>query len=100
MTIDLKDESQFTLERVRDLIASKNDSKSYQLRVTKSGSAFLSDATGNRDIENLSFRLETWQAGNDYVGIAASKDESWVRRIYECLKKNWPNPSSSYIDIY
>ena len=46
MQIGLKDPSQLTLDNVRALIASKDDSEHRQLRVSKSGIAYLSDAVG------------------------------------------------------
>lgn len=98
MIIDLNNE--FTQEDVCKLLASKDDSACRQLRVTRDGVAFLSDTVGNQNTDDLCFRLETWDAGNGYVGKDAANDESWVRRIYEALKKNWPEPQSTYIDAF
>lgn len=100
MKLDLNRPDQFTLEGVKALIASKDDSRHRQLRVTVDGVAYLSDTVGNADTDGLAFRFETWDAGNDYVGIAASQDEKWVSRIYEALRNNWPNPKSSYLDFF
>lgn len=100
MQIDLNNQNQFTLNGVRALIASTDDSQNRQLRVTNDGIAFLSNIVGNISTDNLAFRFETWDAGNDYVGSTASQDIEWVSRVYEALKKNWPNPKSSYIDNY
>lgn len=97
--IDLND-SLFSLEDVRQLIASKDDSKDRQLRVTADGIAYISDITGAEQREGLSFRLPTWDAGDDYTGKNASLNASWVSKIHEVLKNNWPNPSSSYIEHY
>lgn len=98
MKINLEDG--FDKEDVRGLIGSKDDSKHRQLRVTKDGIAYLSDVVGNRELDEILFRLETWDAGNDYVGHEASMDEKWVTRVYNALRKNWPKPSSSYIDFF
>jgi len=100
MFINLNKPEEFTLEAMQQLIASKNDSENRQLRVSKEGKAFISDKVGHEDIEDLAFRLETWDAESDYVGNDASLDEKWVKRIYDCLKKNWPKPTEAYIDIY
>lgn len=100
MEIDLNDPSEFTLENVRRLIASKDDSKHRQLRITKKGKAFISDDVGCDNLEELAFRFETMDAGNGYVGIEASKDSEYVNRIYKALKKNWPNPEDEYIDFF
>lgn len=88
----------FTVDDVRRLIASKDDSQARQIRVTKEGIAFLSDAVGSRDLDNILFRLETLDAGNGYTGVSAAKDDNWVRFVHERLLSNWPKPSSSYID--
>ncbi|MFM5646356.1 hypothetical protein [Aeromonas caviae] len=98
ITIDLNDPEQFTKKNVSNLIGSVIDNQNWQLRVTKSGIAYLSDVVGNQNTENLAFRLETWCAGNNYVGFQAAHDESWVNQVYEDLKENWPNPKSTLID--
>ena len=98
MQLSLNDPNQFTLEGVKRLIASKDDSSHHQLIVTKQGVAFLSD--GEASTEDVAFRFETWAAGNDYVGEAASRDEEWVSKIFEALKKNWPDPTDTFLDLY
>jgi hypothetical protein len=55
---------------------------------------------GAEDIDNLCFRLETWSAGNRYVGPDAANDDDWVDRVYKVLQENWPNPKTSYIDVF
>lgn len=89
----------FTVDDVRRLIASKDDAKPRQIRVTKEGVAFLSDSVGSRDLDGILFRFETLDAGNGYTGVSAAKDENWVRYIHERLTENWPKPTSSYIYI-
>ena len=97
--IDLNDPL-FSLEDVRQLIASKDDSEDRQLRVTADGIAYISDITGAEQREGLSFRLATWDAGNDHTGKNASLNAFWVSTIHNVLKNNWPTPSSSYIEVY
>ena len=77
-----------------------DDSKNSQLRVSKDGRAYISYVVGAEDIDNLCFRLETWSAGNRYVGPDAANDEDWIDRVYEVLQENLPNPKSSYIDVF
>jgi hypothetical protein len=96
-TIDLNDPEQFTRENVAKLVGSVLDSQNWQLRVTKQGIAYLSDVTGNRDIENLAFRLETWGARNNYVGFQAAHDDRWINAVFKDLRENWPNPKDTYI---
>jgi hypothetical protein len=101
MPIDLTLPGALTHESVRDLIASASDSTHTQLRVTAAGIAFISSVHfGAECIDGLAFRLETWNQGADYVGPNAAKDHDFVNRIYNVLKNNWPNPSSTYIDLF
>lgn len=97
MQIDLND---FSIENVRALISSGSDDTHTQLRVKPNGIAYLSKVVGNSDVKGLAFRLETWVAGNGYVGLKAAEDDGWVKRIYECLNKNWPTPTDTYIDYF
>ncbi len=92
MKINLNDPSEFTLENVAKLIASKDDSKCRQLRVTVEGIAFLSDEVGGDNADNYAYCFETWDNGNDWVGEGAARDEKWVLQIYTELQENWPNP--------
>lgn len=96
--IDLNNPAEFTLENVRRLIASKDDSRHRQLRVTPEGTAYLSDEVGANNIDGLSFRFETWNPGNGYCGPKAAADDDWVRKVYKDLRENWPDPKDSYID--
>jgi hypothetical protein len=98
MTLNLNEN--LTVEKVKQFIASCDDSVNRQIRVTQGGIVFISDTIAAQNIEGTAFRLETFIAGNDYLGIKASEDSEWVERIYNVLKKNWPTPSSSFIDLY
>lgn len=100
MKIDLTNPTNFVLENVRALLASGDNDIDIQLRVTMDGIAFLSDITGPERRDGLLFRLETWDAEGNHVGPKAAADDEWVNRIYECLKKNWPNPEHTTIETY
>ena len=101
MQIDLNTPDGLTLDAVRQLLASASDDVHTQLRVTKSGIAYISSGvTGGQDIDGLLFRLETWAKGSGYVGRIAASDEVWVMQIFNALKENWPNPPYDYIDVY
>jgi len=100
MTIDLNDPADFTVENLRCLIASGVDSSNSQLCVSKAGIASLINTVGFDEPDNLAFRIETWIAGNDYVGEAASQNDDWVGRLYKALENNWPNPTSTIIDLF
>ncbi|WP_426138920.1 hypothetical protein [Pseudomonas sp. DWP3-1-2] len=101
MPINLSDPASFTLDAVRQMIASGDDKVHNQLRVTKDGTAWLStDAVGGVSVEGLLFRLETWSAGSGCVGPVAASDGVWVMQIYNALKDNWADPRLDYIDVY
>jgi len=100
MQIDLNNPNEFTLENISKLIASKDDSKHRQLRVTKAGKAYISDDVGCDNLQDITFRFEIFCKGNDYFGERASKDTKLVTRIFDALKKNWPNPKYSFIDRF
>ncbi|MEB2785505.1 hypothetical protein [Algoriphagus persicinus] len=100
MKINLNDPKEFTVENVRTLIASEDDTVHTQFRVTKDGFLFLSQDVGNRNLEGIVFRLETNGAFNGYVGENASKDDSWVTRVFNVVNENWPRPKSLYCDNF
>lgn len=100
MEIDLTKIDNFTLESVTQLIASKDDSEHHQIRVTENGILFLSDDVGNINLDDIRFVLETWDAGNGYVGWSAALDEVWVERIYQAIKQAWEKGDRGYIDWY
>lgn len=100
MNIDLNDPQQFTLERVRQLLASGNPMRHNQLRVNRAGQAWLSEVIGGAQLDGLLFRLETWAAGSGCVGPVAADDERWVLQVFTVLQVNWPKPTSDYIDLY
>lgn len=98
MQIDLKKE--FTMEDVRKLIGSVDDSEHRQLRITKEGIAGIEEIKRDEqnDYSNLLCRFEIWAQGNGYTGQEAAKDDKWVKRVYDDLKENYPEPKDSYID--
>lgn len=98
MAIDLT--KPFTTIDVANLLASQSDTQNWQLRVSSAGIADLSSTVGSANIGSLAFRLETWLAGNGYVGMEAAADPAFVARIEKVLRDNWPNPSSTYIDMF
>ncbi|HWD32178.1 hypothetical protein ACIKP7_21110 [Pseudomonas caricapapayae] len=100
MQIDLNNPEQFTLEAVRSLLAAGSNAVHNQLRVNRGGIAWLSQVVGGRELEGLAFRLETWAAGSGCVGEQAAADERWVLQVFNVLQRNWPTPSSDYIDLY
>ena len=99
MFIDLKNPAEFTIENVRKLIASKDDSELRQLRVTKTGLAFLSDEVGNNSLSDIKFRFETMCPGNGYCGNVAATDNSYVEETFHDLKVAWEKGLVGFIDV-
>jgi hypothetical protein len=99
--INLTDPASFTLDALRQMIASGDDAVHNQLRVSKNGMAWLStDTVGGANIDGLLFRLETWSAGSGCVGSTPASDAVWVMQIYNALKDNWADPRLDYVDVY
>ncbi|GAA3897151.1 hypothetical protein GCM10022228_04870 [Halomonas cibimaris] len=97
-TLDLN--APFTESDVAALLGSENDDQDWQLRVSTQGVAYLSKDVGADNLDDVLFRVETWDEGSGYVGEGAADDTEWVKRIYNVLSKNWPEPTSSYIDFF
>jgi hypothetical protein len=97
-SIDLSQPNALSLKAVSALLRSKDNTQPRQLRVAKEGVAFISDQTGNDNLDGLLFRFETWSIGNAYCGEDAANDMDWVKKIYSDLRDNWPEPKSTYID--
>jgi hypothetical protein len=91
-----------TLEQLRQLIAEGDDKHDNQIRVTKDGMVYLSqDIVAAEQLEDIAFRFETFDAGNDYVGKAASEDDNLVIPIFNALKGNWEKGCrKTYIDDF
>ena len=85
--IDLTKPDPLTHESVAQLLASASDRTNTQLRVTKTGVAFISSIDVGADrIDGLAFRLESFNAGGAFVGATAAQDSEWVNRIYQVIK--------------
>lgn len=100
MQINLNDPKDFTLENVRKLIASEDDTVNTQFRLTNKGMLFLSKDYGNMNLDGIIFRIESNIAGNGYVGVEASQNDGWATRIFNVFNNNWPQPKSSYSDFF
>jgi hypothetical protein len=101
MQLDLTLPDEPSLASVRQLLAHGNNSAHCQLRVSDAGRAWLStSAIGGQTLCGVRFRFETWAAGSGCVGDEAAADDAWVAKIHAALQRNWPDPSSDYLDIY
>lgn len=100
MKIDLKKPNEFTIESLRKLIESEDDSVHTQFRVSTDGFLFLSRIVGNSELDEIKFSLETNIQGNGYVGKSAASNEDWIKRVFDAVNKNWPHPKSTFIDVF
>lgn len=72
-----------TVDDIQEMIANGDDNHNNQIRVTKDGYVFLpQDIVGAQALDNIQYRFESFDAGNDYVGYKASKDSSWINKLY------------------
>lgn len=71
---------------MKNLIKNGDDSHDNQIRVTKDGMIYLSqDVVAADNLENIIFRLETFDSGLDYVGKAASEDNNLIKNFIMLL---------------
>jgi hypothetical protein len=97
MRINLNNTGEFTIESLKKLIASGDDSVKTQFRVTNDGFLFISKVVGDMEVDDIKFFYDTNGIGNGFVGKKASEDEDWLNLIFNSVNENWPNPSSKHI---
>lgn len=85
--LNLNDPDQFTIEGVRELIASVDDSVDRQLRITLDGYAVITDHDGPDDMECYASRTNTWNADCANSGPIAALDTERMEQIYRVLMK-------------
>ena len=84
----------------KDMLANANDCIAHQLRVDETGNVYISTITGAEEIEDVRFRWETWDPGNEYVGPCAASDKEYVKQSVATLKKCWEDGVRGYCDYY
>lgn len=90
----------FTIDQMRELIYNGNDNFNNQIRVSNDGFIFLSDdKTGLDSIEKIKYRMETFCAGNEYIGPKASTDNKYVSSLFTMFTTAWnDNINEDYLD--
>ena len=88
-----------TMEQLRDLISSGDDSKQNQIRIKKNGTIFLSQIVGMDCLDGIAGRFETFQPNNHYVGPERAKDDKYMRRLFLTIQ-HWVEHPRSYIDLW
>jgi shikimate kinase len=88
-----------TVEQLRSLLRACDDQAGHHVlwvamdgevhitRVPKQESPLVSKEWSSL----MKLRYETFEAGNDYVGPEAAKDDCWVKELFEALLKKWPS---------
>lgn len=95
VTLDLK--GVWSDADVATLIASVADDRDWRLEVSKEGIAFLndmSDPTGMEYDETLHCYFELWTTGSDFVGPTAAGDKTFVGKMTQGLRQNYPQLKS------
>jgi hypothetical protein len=91
MTINLNDPKALTFNNVKKLLASKDDSQPRQLRISKTGTVYLSDDIGATNLDGVAYRFETWARDSGYVGAEAAADNEWVMEVCEQIYRAMPS---------
>ncbi len=90
--------NELTREQLVELIKNGDDSVDNQIRVKSDGTVFLSQVVGAEDIDGLMFRLESFDAGNGYVGVDAAADDTYINGLYRGLKESWDKGRTDCVD--
>lgn len=87
-----------TINDLSALIAMFNDNNgNHMLWVDNSGDVHINLLTGTTSIDfqnatpTMAIRYETFQQGNNYVGLSASKDRDYISRTLNDLITEWKN---------
>jgi hypothetical protein len=101
-----------TVEQLRELVRGCNDSAGHHiLWVARNGDVRITRVPKERtpvgfqqDSPDMQLRLETFQAGNEYVGPGAADDSDWMKQLFDALTKEWPGAKGKatveYIDQF
>jgi hypothetical protein len=92
-----------TQEQLRDLLASGDDRAGHHvLWVSRTGEVFLtrlppgvSPDQFEKEHPEMRLRYETFEKGNEYVGLAAADDGEWVSQLFDSLANEWPRAAGN-----
>jgi len=76
-----------TIEELKEIIATGDNSIDNQLRCRKDGIIFLSQEVGNNNIEDIAFRFEIFYRGTNRVGPSAANNKHYIEHIFRSIKK-------------
>jgi hypothetical protein len=100
-----------TEEQLRQLLAQCNDRASHHvLWVEKNGEVHVSAVSelspgGFQQAQpGMQLRYETFEKGNEYVGVLAATDQEWVSQLFESLVKEWTRAKGKakpeYVELF
>ncbi len=88
-----------TMEQLREMIRSGDDSKKNQIRIKCDGTIFLSDIVGLDHLTEIAGRFEIFQPNNGCVGENAAKNDKYIKRLFLTIK-DWIVHPRSFIDVW
>jgi hypothetical protein len=96
-----------SLDELKEMFASCNDDAGHHvLWVDKSGEVNLSvipkdltQAAFQEETTQMQIRYEAFIQGSKYVGISASKDQSFMEKIYDNIRKNWASVEEKVVVV-
>jgi hypothetical protein len=104
MSIDLN--GSWTDADVAKLLSGVVDDRDWRLEVSRAGVATLADKTAHPTDaeydEGLHCHFETWMQGTDFVGPSAASDKTFIGKIANALRENYPTlkgPKFVYVDL-
>lgn len=97
-----------TEEQLRQLLAGCNDRAGHHvLWVEKNGEVHISMSPAKPSLAgfqqshpDMKLRYETFEKGNEYVGVPAAADEAWVTHLFASLVREWPKAKVSAEPAY
>jgi hypothetical protein len=94
VTVDIKQD--FTIDKLRQLIASRNDDQDRQLRVSNDGIIYIEDDPHRNGLTEAHCALNIWNEGEGYLGHDAAQEDQFMNSIFKVLQNNWPERKAAY----
>jgi hypothetical protein len=97
-----------TLDQLRDMLRSHDDrAGDHVVWVTRSGDVRLDRLPRGGNVHefvaahpDMQLRLETFQAGNGYVGPEAAGDDAWIAELFGWLTRTWSEAKGRQLVVY
>lgn len=86
----------FTIDKLRQLIASRNDDQDRQLRVSHEGIIYIEDDPHQHGLTETHCAFNIWNEGENYLGQDAAQSDQFMNSIFKALQDNWPKRKMPY----